>query len=62
MGVAWAVSVCFVKFPERMRRWLEEACPLDDWTFNKSIQKITESLRVGPDDKDFVRALRRGTK
>lgn len=62
MGVAWAVSVCFVKFPERMHRWLEEACPLDDWTFNKSIQKITESLRVGPDDKNFVRALHRGTK
>ena len=40
----------------------EEARPLDDWTFNKSIQKITESLRVGPDDKEFVRAMRRGTK
>lgn len=62
MGVAWAVSVCFVKFPERMRRWLEEACPLDDWTFNKSIQKITESLRVSTPDKDFVRSLRRNTK
>ena len=62
MGVAWAVSVCFVKFPERMRRWLAEACPLDDWTFNKSIQKITESLRVSTTDKDFARSLRRNTK
>lgn len=62
MGVAWAVSVCFVKFPGRMRRWLEEACPLDDWTFNKSIQKIVESLRVTDADKAFVRTLRRGAK
>lgn len=62
MGVAWAVSVAFVRFPERMRRWLEDDCPLDAWTFNKSLQKIVESLRVSDDDRRFVRSLRRRAK
>ena len=62
MGVAWAVSVCYVRFPERMRRWLADACPLDAWTFNKSLQKIVESLRVSDDDRRFVRSLRRIAK
>ena len=62
MGVAWAVSVCYVRFPERMRRWLADACPLDAWTFNKSLQKIVESLRVSDDDRRFVRSLRRSAK
>lgn len=62
MGVAWAVSVAFVRFPERMRRWLEDDCPLDEWTFNKSLQKIVESLRVSAQDKALARSLRRPVK
>lgn len=58
MGVAWAVSVCYVKFPERTRAWLEK-CPLDDWTYNKSLQKIGESYRVSDLAKRQLRALRR---
>lgn len=62
MGVAWAVSVCFVKFPERTMRWLRNACPLDDWTYNKSLQKIVESLRATDTDKAEIRAMKRRTK
>lgn len=62
MGVAWAVSVAFVRFPERMRRWLKEDCPLDAWTYNKSLQKIVESLRVTDADKRLARSLRRPAK
>jgi len=59
MGVAWAVSVCCVKSPERTRCWLTADCPLDDWTFDKSLQKIAESHRIGDADKCALRALRR---
>ncbi len=37
--------MCFVKFPLRTYDYLREAT-LDDWTFNKTIQKIVESRRV----------------
>ena len=62
VGVAWAVSVCFVKCPEITRRWLERDCPLDDWTFNRSLRKIAESYRVSDADKKALRRLKRAGK
>lgn len=62
MGVAWAVSVCYVKFPERTQRWLERECPLPDRTYDKALQKIVESLRVSDADKATIRAMKRRTR
>ena len=63
MGVAWAVSVCYVKFPEKTRVLLEkeseEAGGLPDWTHNKAIQKIRESRRVSGEDKEALNRLKR---
>lgn len=58
MGAAWAVSVCFVKYPEETRGLLESD-RLEVWTHNKSIQKIRESLRVPAEVKEELSALRR---
>ena len=58
MAVAWAVSVFFVHAPEKTWQYLEDNC-LDDFTFNKSLQKITESYRVTPQDKAKIRAMKR---
>lgn len=58
MGVAWALSVCYVKFPERTEAYLRRST-LDDWTFNKALQKIIESYRVAADDKTKIRAMKR---
>ena len=32
---------------------------LDDWTYNKALQKITESYRVSPEGKAQIRAMKR---
>lgn len=58
MAVAWALSVCYVKFPERTLPRLERS-PLDDWTYNKTLQKIVESLRVDAAAKARIRAMKR---
>ena len=58
MAVAWAVSVCHVKFPQRTHAWLG-SCSLDDWTYNKSLQKIIESYRVSDAAKQEIRAMKR---
>lgn len=58
MGVAWAVSVCYVKFPEKTMDYLKR-CSLDDFTFNKSLQKILESFRVDQESKALIRAMKR---
>ena len=58
MAVAWAVSVCFVKFPKQTESFLAHN-QLKDWTHNKSLQKIYESHRVSPDEKERMKQYKR---
>ena len=58
MAMAWAVSICYVTYPERTWAYLD-ACRLDDVTFNMALRKITESLRVDKTTKDTIRKMRR---
>ena len=58
MAVAWAVSVYYVKLPEQTMDYLKR-CRLDDWTYNKALQKITESFRVDREIKARIRSMRR---
>ncbi len=60
MAVAWAVSVCFVKFPHMTKRFFEKKTnSLDDFTYNKAIQKIRESYRASKEDKEYLNQLKR---
>lgn len=58
MAVAWAVSVYYVHLPEMTEAYLRENL-LDDFTYNKSIQKICESYRVDKETKVRLRSLKR---
>jgi len=61
MAVAWAVSYCFFKFPERTWAYLR-TCSLDDRTHTRALQKIVDSHRVDEQTKASIRALRRKRK
>lgn len=58
MAVAWAVSVYYVQHPELTMQYLIKN-KLDDFTYNKALQKITESLRVGKEEKEKIRSMKR---
>lgn len=58
MAVAWALSVCYVKYPEKTMTTLRD-CGLDKETYNKALQKIIESQRVSDREKDIIRELKR---
>lgn len=58
MGAAWAVSFCYIKFPEVTEECLKDP-KMDDWICNKSIQKIRESYRVPDVCKERLRSLKR---
>ena len=58
MGVAWALSVCFVKFPQQTMAYLQQNS-LDNFTYNKALQKIVESYRVDAATKDVIRGMKR---
>lgn len=60
MAVAWALSVCYVKFPQPTMQLLENN-RLDDFTYNKTLQKITESYRVSAEQKAVIRGMRRSS-
>ncbi len=59
MAVAWALSICYIKFPEKTLKYLKTS-KLDNWTYNKSIQKICESLRVDKETKSLLKCFKRG--
>lgn len=58
MAQAWAISICYREFPEATLPVLKKNS-LNDFTHNKAIQKITESLKVSGEKKELVKKLRR---
>ena len=58
MAVAWAVSVCYVHDPEKTMGYLQEN-GLDSFTYNKALQKITESRCITNQQKETVRRMKR---
>ncbi|MEY8687254.1 DNA alkylation repair protein [Bacteroides sp. AN502(2024)] len=58
MAMAWMISFCFIKFPEKTMEYLKQS-KLDNWTYNKSLQKTIESLRVDKETKDVLRNMKR---
>ena len=58
MAIAWTISVIFIKFQDKTMKYLEKN-NLDDWTYNKSLQKICESLRIDKKTKKAIKAMKR---
>lgn len=58
MAVAWAISICLIKFYNETVEFLKNS-NLDKFTHNKSIQKAIESYRLTNEQKDFLRKLKK---
>ncbi len=61
MGIAWAVSICYIKYPKLTLEYLKNST-LDDFCHNKTISKIIESYRVSKEDKEKLKLLKRSNK
>ena len=59
MSVAWLISICYVKYKEKTLKYLENK-ELDNFTYNKALQKIIESKRVTKEEKNIIRNMKRG--
>lgn len=57
MAIAWLISTCYIKYPKETLKYLKHN-NLDPWTYNKSISKICESLRVSKEDKQTLHKLK----
>lgn len=63
MGLAWAISICYVHMPAETERYLKDmhAKPevLDDFTYRMALQKIVESRCVSSEEKAMIRGMKR---
>ncbi len=58
MAVAWAISVCLIKFYDKTLNYLKKA-DLDKFTYNKAIQKAIESYRITEQYKAILRKMKK---
>lgn len=61
MAVAWLISIAYIKFPNKTMIYLMENS-LDDFTYQKALQKITESYRVSEIEKEKIRKMKKESR
>ena len=61
MAIAWLLSIGYIKQKEKTLEYLINN-NLDDFTYNKALQKIIESYRVSKDEKEIIRNMKRKNK
>lgn len=59
MAVSWCISMCYVKLPEQTLNYLQGNTALDDFTYNKALQKTVESYRIDQFTKQMLRGMKR---
>lgn len=58
MMIAWYFATALAKQYEAVLPFIEEQ-RLEHWTHNKTIQKAVESYRITPEQKEYLKGLRR---
>jgi len=58
MAVAWLISMCYVKFEQETLKYLNSN-DLDNFTYNKALQKIIESNRVDIEKKNIIKNMKK---
>ena len=56
MAIAWLLSFCYIKYPDKTTKIIEKI-QLSKWIQNKTISKIRDSYRVSKDKKDYLKSL-----
>lgn len=59
MAAAWLAAEAFVCFPYETNQMLACDCRLDTWTYNKTLQKIRESLNPDKEVKEYMKKLKK---
>jgi len=62
MANAWLISFCIIKQYDKTFKFLKNECKIDNWTYNKAIQKSIESYRVTDEHKKELRKIKKERK
>ena len=58
MAVAWAISICFIKFYDETKEFMKKS-NIEKFTYNKAIQKAIESYRITEEQKEELRKMKK---
>lgn len=58
MAISWAISICLIKFYDETVKFLKNS-NIDNWTYNKAIQKSVESYRISNERKEELRKMKK---
>lgn len=58
MAVAWAISICFIKFYDETKEFMKNS-NIEKFTYNKAIQKAIESYRITEEQKQELRKMKK---
>lgn len=58
MAAAWTMAEAFTCFPYETNCILTNDCCMDEWTYNKALQKICESRVPDAEVKEYIKSLK----
>lgn len=58
MAIAWFISIAYIKEKDITKQFLNTT-NIDNWIYNKALQKIIESYRVDKNEKEILRSMKR---
>lgn len=59
MAIAWAISICLIKYYDKTINYLKNNSKIDKWTYNKSLQKAIESYRITKSQKELLKNMKK---
>ena len=59
MAVAWTMAEIGIKYNEKAMAYLKGDNNLDDFTYNKTLQKMRESFRIPKEQKEELKKMKR---
>ena len=57
MAIAWLLSISYIKYKETTLIYIVNL--KNNFVYNKTLTKITESRRISEDEKNFIKSLKR---
>ena len=59
MAIAWTMAEIGIKYNDKAMKYLRNRNNLDDFTYNKTLQKMIESYRIKEVQKEELRKMKR---
>jgi 3-methyladenine DNA glycosylase AlkD len=59
MAIAWTLAEIGIKFNDKAMKYLKGKNNLDKFTYNKTLQKMRESFRISPEQKEELKRMKK---